>query len=98
MSIGIAAFLLGLFGVPIALLTLGHKLRKRTDRERGAFWGAVIGHCVGGTLAVTLGMIPPENWTSDDTVRGLVGLWGMLLLPILGAVLGAARTAERKHR
>lgn len=98
MSIGIAAFLLGLFGVPIALLMLGHKLRKRTDRERGAFWGAVIGHCVGGILAVTLGMIPPENWTSDETMRGFAGLWAMLVLPVIGALVGAAMAAERRRQ
>jgi len=97
MSIGIAAFLLGLFGVPIALLTLGHKLRKRTARERGAFWGAVIGHCVGGALAVTLGMIPPENWTPDDTIRGFSGLWAMLVLPVIGALVGAWTSSQRER-
>jgi hypothetical protein len=97
MTLGIVAFLLGLFGVPIALLVYGHKLRRRTDRGRAAFWGAVAGHCIAGTLAVTLGMIPPENWTSEDTLRGLAGLWAMLILPIIGAIVGAAmaRTRER---
>jgi hypothetical protein len=97
MTIGFVAFILGIFGVPVALLVYGHKLRRRTDRGRAAFWGAVVGHCVAGTLAVTLGMIPPEDWTSDQTVRGLIGLWGMLILPIVGAIVGAAMARDRKR-
>jgi hypothetical protein len=98
MSLGFVAFLLGIFGVPIALLAFGHRLRRRTDRQRGAFWGAIIGHCVGGTLAVTLGMIPPENWTSDETMRGFAGLWAMLLLPVIGALIGATLNMDRKRQ
>ena len=89
MSAGIIAFLLGLFGVPIALLFYGHRLRRRPERQRRAFWGAIIGHCIAGTLAVTLGMIPPVAWTSEDTARGFAGLWSLLVLPVGGAVVGA---------
>lgn len=95
MSIGFVALVLGLFGVPIALLVYGHKLRRRTPRERGAFWGALVGHCVAATLAIVMGMLPPEAWTPEETVRGLAGLWGLLLLPIAGAVVGAARSANQ---
>ena len=40
------ALLLGLFGAPAILLWLGHRLRDRTARQRGAFWGGAIGHSV----------------------------------------------------
>jgi hypothetical protein len=93
MSLGLVVFFAGLFVVPIALLALGHKLRRRSPRTQRAFWGGVTGYCVAGTLAVVGGMIPPESWTPDETVRGLVGLWGMLVLPVIGAV-GAVLTAR----
>jgi hypothetical protein len=89
MSLGVGVFLIGLFGVPLLLLWYGHRLRRRTPRVRSVFWGAVIGHCVAGTLAVVLGMIPPEAWTSEETMRGFVGLWSLLLLPLAGAAVGA---------
>ena len=94
MTISFIAFLLGIFGIPIALLTAGHRLRRRPAHHRRAFWGAVIGHCIAGTLAVTLGMIPAEEWTAEDKVRGFIGLWAMLLLPLAGAIIGLV-TGER---
>lgn len=90
MSLGFVVFILGLFGVPMMLLALGHRLRRRSVRERSAFWGAVIGHCVAGTVAVVYGMIPPEAWTQDEVARGFAGLWSLLVLPLAGAVIGAA--------
>ena len=94
MSLGIVAFLIGLFGVPIALLVYGHRLRRRTPRQRAIFWGAVTGHCIAGTLAVVWGMIPPEAWTPEESARGFAGLWSLLLLPVLGAVVGAFASRE----
>ena len=96
MSAGLAAFLVGLFVVPGILLWYSHHLRKRSPRARAIFWGAVIGHCVAGFLAVILGMIPPEAWTSEETIRGFAGLWGLLLFPLLGALIGAVRRAPRQ--
>jgi len=95
MSLGFIAFILGFFGVPVALLSYGHRLRRRTQRERKAFWGAVIGHCVAGTLAVTFAMIPPEAWTSEETMRGFAGLWALLLLPVVGAIVGAVMSTDQ---
>jgi hypothetical protein len=89
MNLGLTVFLIGLFLVPIALLWWGHRLRRLDPRPRRAFWGAIIGHCVAGTLAVTFGMIPPEAWTAGDTMRGFFGLWALLLLPLLGGITGA---------
>lgn len=89
MSIQMVVFLLGLFGVPIVLLLGGHRLRRRSRRAHRTFWGAVIGHCIAGTLAVSWGMVPPEAWTSDETARGFVGLWSLLVFPVAGALIGA---------
>ena len=96
MSGGLAVFLIGLFGVPLVLLTWGHRLRRRGPRSRAAFWGAVSGHCLAGILAVTLGMIPPEAWTGTETLRGVFGFYSLIALPVAGAVLAGilARTPQ----
>ena len=92
MSVGIAVFLVGLFGVPLVLLAWGRRVRRMEPRPRRAFWGAIVGHCIAAVLAVSLGMIPPEAWTEQETVRGFFGLWGLLLLPIAGGIAGALTT------
>lgn len=89
MSLSTAVFVTGLFGVPVFLLWYGHRLRRRGPRERSAFWGAVIGHCVAGTLAVVAGMIPPEAWTAEQYARGFGGLWSLLVIPLAGGLIGA---------
>ena len=48
----IGGLLAGLFLVPVVLLWLGHRLRRRTAGARAVFWGATIGHSIG--IAVTL--------------------------------------------
>ena len=89
MSVHLAVFLLGLFGVPLMLLGYSHRLRKRSPRARAVFWGAAIGHCIAGCVAVVFGMIPPEAWTSDEFARGFAGLWSLLIFPAAGALAGA---------
>jgi len=87
MTIHVAVFLIGLFVVPLVLLAYGHRLRRRSPRGRSGFWGAVIGHCIALVLAVVLGMIPPEPWTADDTWRGFLGLWSLLVFPVVGSAI-----------
>jgi hypothetical protein len=89
MNPGIVAFLIGLFVVPIVLLWWGHRLRRLDPRRRRAFWGAIVGHLVAGTLAIAFGLITPEAWTAEETMRGFFGLWALLLLPVVGGVAGA---------
>ncbi|MGH7468848.1 MAG: hypothetical protein ACRENP_12900 [Longimicrobiales bacterium] len=89
MTLNFLAFLIGLFVVPLLLLSWGRRLRRRAPRSRSAFWGAIIGHCVAGTIAVIWGMIPPEAWTAEETGRGFFGLWSLLVLPLAGALVGA---------
>jgi hypothetical protein len=91
MNPGIVAFLLGLFGVPLALLITAHKWHQRSARARGTFWGATIGHCVAAIPAVVWPMIPPEAWVEAETARGVASFWALLALPLLGAGLGAVR-------
>lgn len=95
MSPDFIVFLLGLFGVPITLLAIGHRLRRRSQRVRAIFWGAVAGHLVAAVLTVVWGMVPPEAWTSADTGRGFAGLWSLLVFPVAGAALFALK-AERR--
>jgi hypothetical protein len=89
--------LLGVFGVPAALLVAGRKLRLRSARWHRAFWGAVTGHLVALAVGTTMAMIPPEAWAPTDTWRGLLGLWSFALLPLVGALVGSSvggRTSE----
>lgn len=91
MNLNLAAFLSGLFLVPIALLWLGHRFRRRSAPAQQAFWGGVVGYCIAGTVAVIGGMIPPEAWVPGETVRGFIGYWGMLIVPTFGAAVAALR-------
>jgi hypothetical protein len=91
------ALLLGVFGVPLALLLAGRRLRRASIRRQSAFWGAMIGHIVACIVALTASLIPPIGWLSTDTVRGAAGVWALLALPLLGAMLGAF-TRSGTHR
>ena len=89
MTPGIVAFLIGLYVLPLWLLWLGHHLKKRSPRAKGAFWGAVIGHCLAGTLALVAGLMLPEEWTAQEQLRGFLGLWSLLIFPVAGGLTGA---------
>ncbi len=91
MTMGIAAMLLGAFVVPAILLWAGHRLRRRSARWHAAFWGAVAGHVLALAIAPIAAMSPAEQWSDANVVRGAVGLWSFLVLPLAGAVVGALR-------
>jgi len=88
MSVSMLALLLGLFVVPAIALALGHRIAKRPARQRGAFWGVVIGHTVAMLVATAAALYSPVKWSAADVARGAVGLWGMLLLGVVGGVIG----------
>ena len=88
MNTGLFAMLLGLFVVPVLLLWLGHRLRRRSTRARATFWGALFGHTTGALFATVYSMIPPEQWRPEDTTRGFFGLYAMLLFAMIGALAG----------
>ena len=91
MSAGILVFLVGLYVLPLALLWLGHHLKRRSARAKRIFWGAVIGHCVAGTLALFAGMMQPEEWTAQERLRGFLGLWALLIFPLAGGIAWALK-------
>jgi hypothetical protein len=95
MTPGTAVMLLGLFMVPVLLLWSGHRLRRRTPRWRAVFWGLLAGYIAGSVLALVASMVPAAEWSGDDTVRGLLGFWSLVLLPALGAAFGAVRPNPR---
>jgi len=93
MTLQLILLLAGLFVVPAVLLSVGHRLRRRSARVQSAFWGAILAHIVASLAVVVFSMIPPEGWQSTDTMRGAIGLWSLLVAPAVGAAIGAARAA-----
>ena len=96
MNLNFVVFLIGLVGVPVVLLTFGHRLRRRSRRVQTTFWWAIGGYCVAGVFAIIYSMIPPEAWEAGETVRGFAGIWGMLAIPVVSAGVGAAVRAPCK--
>ena len=95
MTAGILVFLVGLYVLPLGLLWLGHHLKRRSARARRIFWGAIIGHCIAGTLAIVAGIMLPEEWTAQERLRGFLGLWSLLIFPLAGGIVGAVRNPSR---
>lgn len=95
MSLHAIALLAGLFGVPAALLYLGHHLRKRSRTRSRVFWGGVFGYMVGAVLALVAGLAPPEQWSSGEVLRGFFGLWGPLVFPLIGGLVGFANARRQ---
>lgn len=96
-----AALLLGLFGAPVALLWLGHRLRDRSPRQRGAFWGGAAGHTAAIALTLIVALTPPIWWHEGGFWRDFAVHWSMLIgfLAGTGAGLlhgGPAPAAERR--
>lgn len=90
MSIGTFGLLVGLFVMPLVLLGLGHRMRRRTPTQRKIFWGGIIGYLVAALAAMWVGMVPAAEWSGSDTVRGLLGYWGFVIGPIVGAMVAIA--------
>lgn len=95
---GRVAMLLGLFAAPAFLLWAGHHWRHTTARMRGAFWGGLIAHTVAALLATVAGVFWPYEWDAGDTWRGFFGLWSMLVLFVVGALIGAALNGRSPRR
>lgn len=96
MSLGTVALLVGLLVVPLVLLALGHRLRRRTAAQRAMFWGGLLGYLVGAVAAMWVGMVPAAEWAATDTARGILGFWGLIIGPVVGALaaLGVTRGRE----
>ena len=91
MTFGTAVLLLGIFGVPMVLLWAGHRMRRRSARWHAAFWGGIAGHLVALVIGTVAAMMPAEQWAPTDVWRGALGLWSFLVLPAIGAAMGAVR-------
>jgi hypothetical protein len=87
MTPGLFAMLIGVFGVPAALLWGGHRLRRRSARWRAVFWGTLIGYAVGVCAALVASMVPAEAWSAENRVRGLLGYWSLVICSIIGALI-----------
>lgn len=83
------ALLIGLIIIPALLLWLGHGLRKRSPRLRGAYWGGVIGHTAALVIAVVALHFPPVLWTGH--VRIAIAFWTMCVGAVAGAAIGSIR-------
>jgi malonyl CoA-acyl carrier protein transacylase len=86
-TVSMLALLMGLFVVPMVLLLLGHRLRRRTAASRGMFWGAVAGHSLGILASVAAMHLPAVLWAGGDA-RTIIVHWGMLVGAIGGAAVG----------
>lgn len=80
--------LAGLFLVPVALLWLGHRLRRRAPGARAVFWGVTIGHSIGIIATLAAAHYPPVLWT--EGWRAVAVHWSMVAGALLGAGVGAA--------
>ena len=89
MSVGLAAMLAGVFVVPVVLLALGHRVRRRDARGQRAFWGALIAHVAVAPIALVAAMSPAAEWAPTDTLRGALGFWSLLVVPAIGGLVGA---------
>lgn len=94
MSLSLLALLTGLFVVPVALLWMGHRLRRRPAAWRGAFWGAVAGHALGMLVTVAALHYPPVPW-GEGGVRSVLVHGAMLLGAVLGGAIGWMMGARR---
>ena len=96
MTLSMLALLLGLFAVPAVALALGHRIAKRPARQRGAFWGIVVGHTIAMLVATAAALYQPVRWSGADVMRGTMGLWGMLALGLVGGVVGYVVSGEER--
>ena len=96
MNLNVLVFLVGLYVVPLLLLWVGHHVRRGSAARRRMFWGAVVGHCIAGVLALTAALMQAAMWSGDDAMRGVLGFWAMLALPVIGALIAGLRGSTRR--
>jgi hypothetical protein len=82
----------GLFVVPMLLLRLGYRLRRRPAWLRGVFWGGLTGHSLGMLVALAAAHYPPVQWGAGGW-RALAVHASLLIGAVLGAAVGAVRGA-----
>ena len=90
------ALLLGLFGVPALLLSIGHRLRQRPAVWRRVFWGGLIGHSLALLALMIVSMFPPVLWEGGPYMRDIAVHWSLILGAIVGGGI-AALLPFRRH-
>jgi hypothetical protein len=75
--------------VPVALLWLGHRYRKRSSVSKYFFWGGVLGYLASIAVMTTLLLFPPVFWGPRGGLRWLAIQWTPLILPLVSATAAA---------
>jgi hypothetical protein len=88
MNVHLLGLLLGFFGVPTALMALGHRLRGRTVTHKRRFWGGVYGYILGILIAISFMLLPPVWWGTESPVRTVMLHWAMVVGGGLGILSG----------
>lgn len=96
MTLSMLALLAGMFGVPVLLLWLAHRLRRRPPLWRAVFWGATAGYVAGMLVSLIAMHYPPSPWDAEGWRTALVH-WGMLAGAALGAVVAGVRVLGRQN-
>ena len=90
------ALLLGLFGAPALLLSIGHRLRHRPAVWRRVFWGGLIGHSLALLALMVITMYPPVLWEGGVRARDMAVHWSLILGAVVGGGLAALLPAWRR--
>jgi hypothetical protein len=98
MTVNGLALLLGLFGAPAALATLGHRFRERAPRQKRRFWGGLVGYAAGLALALSAMMVPPVWWEGSGPMREAAVHWSILLGFLVGLLGGHVFRGVRGSR
>jgi len=98
MNLDPSVLLLGLFGIPVLLMALGHRLRGKSGSHKRRFWGGVLGYLLGMTAAIGAMVLPPVSWDGGGSLRPFLVHWAMFLGGLSGIVTGPywARIPRRR--
>ena len=85
-----ALLLAGLFLPPLVGLWAAHRLRYRSPRMKGAFWGGAVGHTLAALVWLVVTMWPAVEW-SPGGGRAAVVAGALLAGAAGGALVGLLR-------
>ena len=91
---GTALFLFNLIGVPVWLLRMGHRFRRKSVKHRRMFWYALIGYGLGALVSVGAMLAPPVEWVNAGARSPMVH-FGPTIGFFLGLLIG--QTTQRRQ-
>ncbi len=97
-TLHLVILLFGLFAVPLWLLIAGHRVWRKPPLQRQLFRGVALGHCLAVVAAVSLSVLPPHLWAPTDVSRGALGVWSLVVLPLLGGILAVVIRPPQPRR